>query len=482
MGMAEPQDLASRTLRGSLWAYGSLSAGQLLVFVSTAILARILDPADFGLVALALIFTTLLDMVSDLGLSPALVISKPEELEERADTAFIATVGIGAGLSALIALASPAVGAVFDEPDLPPLLAALGVNFLLRSLGATHYALAQKQIDFRSRTAAEVTGVFARGVTGIVLALSGFGAWSLVLGYLVGTAALTATLWRLVAWRPRLRLSRTQLRRMLRFGGTLTAVDILAGVIGQVDYFFIGRVLGTQALGLYTLGFRLPDLLIVNGAIVAGRVLFPAFAAVERASLGRSFLVSLRYTAVVAMPVAVGLCLLAEPVVLAILGEKWRGSIEPMRVLTLYALAVALGIPAGTAYKATGNAGVLLKLAVPRTLLAIGLIAVFVSDGSVAVAACQAAVAALFAAIGLVVALRMLSVRVGEVASAVAPAVAGAAATAVVLLPVDRLIDGAWLTLLVAAPVGAAAHGVVLWRMAPDVLRRVFAPVRAGRG
>src|SRR5215208_5140753 len=105
-----------------MWAYGSVAGGQVLVLVSTAILARILTPADFGLVALALVFIALLDTISDLGLSPALVISKPGELEERADTVFVLTVGIGAALSVVTAAVAVAAGPLFGEPDVQPLL------------------------------------------------------------------------------------------------------------------------------------------------------------------------------------------------------------------------------------------------------------------------------------------------------------------------------------------------------------------------
>jgi lipopolysaccharide exporter len=456
-----------------MWAYGSVVGGQALVLVSIAILARILTPADFGLVALALIFIALLDTISDLGLSPALVISKPEELEERADTVFVLTLAIGAALGVLTAVVAIAAGPLFGQPDLQPLLSVLGLNFLLRSLGATHYALAQKRIDFRSRTAAEVTGVVARGLTGIALALAGAGAWSLVIGYLVGTLAMSAALWRLIPWRPRLRVSRAQMPRMMRFGGTLTGVDILAAVIAQVDYFFVGRVLGTHALGLYAIGFRLPELVVINLAVVAGRVLFPAFAAVDREALGQAFLRAFRYTALVAMPAAVALCLLAEPIVLAVFGDQWAGSIGPLRVLALYALAVTLGIPAGTAYKATGNAAVLLKLAVPRAILVVASIALLVDEGTVAVAACQAGAAALFEIIGLGVAVRMLGLRPVQLVAALWPALATAAATGAVAALSELLFDGPWATLAVAVAAGGAVYGLVLRVVAPDVLAEI---------
>jgi PST family polysaccharide transporter len=463
--------LGARTLRGTGWAYGSYIGGQALVLVATAVLARILSPAQFGLVALAVVFITVLDTISDLGLSPALVISTEEELRERADTVFVSTISLGAILSGLTAAVAPLAAAFFDEPDLTPLLAVLGLNFLIRSLGATHYALAQKRIDFRSRTAAELVGVVARGTTGIALAVAGLGAWSLVVGYLVGMAAWTVTLWTLIPWRPSGRGSRAQLPRMLRFGSTLTGVDVLAAVMSQVDYVFVGRVLGTYALGLYTLGFRLPEMLVISFAVVAGRVLFPAFAAVDRDKLGGAFLVSVRYTAVVALPLAVGVAVLAEPFVLAVFGERWDGSVETMRVLAVYAFGVAMGIPAGNAYKATGQAGILLKLALPRTVLVVGSIAVLVDHGIVAVTGCQASVAAIFAIIGMVIASRMLAVRAAQLASMLVPPAVAAAGMGITALGISAAIDAPWAALAVGVSAAAAVYAALLWLVAPDFVR-----------
>jgi O-antigen/teichoic acid export membrane protein len=463
--------LGTRTLRGTAWAYGSYVGGQALVLVTTAILARVLTPGEFGVVALALVFITLLDTVSDLGMSPALVISREDELRERAMTVFVFTVALGALLSALTVAVAPLAALFFDQPELFPLLAVLGLNFSLRALGATHYALAQKQMDFRSRTAAELAGVVSRGATGVALALAGLGAWSLVLGYLAGTAALTATLWAVVPWRPSGRPSRAQLPRMLRFGSTLTGVDILAAVISQVDYVFVGRVLGTHALGLYALGFRVPQMLIISLAVVAGRVLFPAFASVDREALGRAYLVSLRYATIVALPLAVGVAVLAEPLVLTLFGERWEAAVDCMRVLSLYAFSVALGIPAGIAYKATGRAGILLKLAVPRAALVVISIALFVNEGIVAVAACQAGVAGLFAVIGIVIATRMLELRPARLAAAILPAVVATAGMGAAVLAIALAIETPSVALAVGIPAGAALYAALLRLTAPDVVR-----------
>jgi O-antigen/teichoic acid export membrane protein len=477
--------LGTRTSRGMLWAYGSYVGGRLLVLISTAILARLLDPTDFGLVALALIFTALLESVSDLGVGQALVVFRGDEerVLEQAETAFVFSVVLGAGLTAVTAALSPLAALFFDQPELVGLLAVLGTNFLLRSLGATHYALSQKRLDFRARTVAEMADVVVRGLTGIALALAGTGAWSLVIGYIVGTATLSAAMWLMVPWRPRLRPRRAHVRQLVGFGGTISAVSALGAVIANVDYVFIGRVLGAASLGLYTLGFRLPELIVINLSVVAGQVLFPAFAAVERAALGHAFLVSLRYTLMVAVPCSALLVGLAEPLTLAAFGERWRDSIAPMQVLTIYALGVAIGIPAGSAYKATGRAGVLLKLAVPRAALLVAAIAVFVDHGIVAVAACQAVVAALFAAVGIALASRLLDVGVRRLWSVAWPSLGGAAAMLAVMLPLESAISSPWLALLLAGASAGATYVGALWLIDRASIVRlhelVFAPAPA---
>ena len=480
MVAADSRDsIASRTLRGAAWAYGSYVGGRVLVLASTALLARLLAPAEFGLVALALIFIALLETVADLGLSQSLVIVRDDVLE-HADTVFTASVLVGTGLACATAAIAPLAALFFDEPELVGLLPVLGANFLLRSLGTTHYALAQRRIDFRSRTAAELADVALRGVVGVALALSGMGAWSLVLGYLAGTAALTLVLWVRVPWRPSLRLRRDHIRTLWRFGGALTGLDVMAAVIANADYVFIGRVLGPASLGLYSLGFRIPELLILNLSVVAGQVLFPAFATLDRDALRRAYLTSLRYTLMVALPAAAGLAVLAEPLTLALFGDAWHGAISATQVLALYALGVAIGIPAGSAYKALGRVKVLLLLAIPRAGLLIAALLVFGSHGIVAVAGCQTGVAAAFSAAGIVLASRLLEIRPGRLWSAAWPSLAATGGMAAVLLLSAPVIGGAWPGLVTGAVAGGAAYLMLLWLFDGASLQRLLATAAPG--
>src|SRR4051794_10597873 len=165
----QPADkrIGARTLRGAFWAYFSYVGGRLLILASTSVLARLLTPKEFGIVGYALVFMALLETVKDLGLGQALVASRPKEVYERADTVFLTGVGLGVLGTAVVAGLAPLAAPFFDEPQLLGILPVLGVNFFIRSLGATHYALAQKEMLFRKRTMAEFADVVVRGTVGV---------------------------------------------------------------------------------------------------------------------------------------------------------------------------------------------------------------------------------------------------------------------------------------------------------------------------
>lgn len=471
----EQQDLTRRTAVGMAWAYGSYAGGRLLVLVATAILARLLTPEEFGLVALALAFTAFLDMLKDFGVAEALIIVDEDDLDDKADTAFVIMIVCGVLLVGVTAVLGPLTADLYDEPDLTLIVPVLGVSLLLRSIGLTHYALSQKMLDFRTRTKAELADVIVRGVVGVGLALSGAGAWSLVLGYVAGTAAMTLTLWLSVAWRPRFKPQRAHLRELLGFGGALTGVSLMGAILGNVDKLIIGAALGAAPLGLYTLASRLPELLIINLSIVAGQVLFPAFASVDREALRDAFLTSLRYAALVGLPLAAFLGVLAEPLILAAFGDQWLDAVGVMQLFVLYALSSPITLVCGTVFKARGRGALLLRMSIFQVALVIPSILLVAERGIVAVAIVHAAVSGIIVVVSLVVAMRMLGARVGPVAHALWPPTFAALALAAACWGVDHLIGGEWLVIAVAAAIGAPLYLGLLWLVARDSMQRLLA-------
>lgn len=467
------QSLGSRTIRGMFWAYGAYVGGRSVVLVSTAILARLLTPADFGVVAIALVFMTFLETIKDLGLTQALIVSSPEEEAARAQTTFMWTIAMGAGLAILVSALAPLVAKFFGQSSLQAIIPVLALSFFVESLGSTHDSLARKRLDYRVRTVAEGADVIIRGATGIVLALSGFGAWSLVLGYLVGTIARTVTLWALVSFRPRLRFTREHLGSLARLGGVLTAVDVGTAFARNLDYLFVGRVLGAASLGLYTIGFRLPELLIMNISVVAADVLFPAYSALASERRKSGFLLSLRYLAALVFPVGIGLALLAHPLVLALFGPHWYRSIAVTQVLVAFAVLSTLNIPAGTIYKVSGRAWILLTVQVPYLITLFLALLLFADRGIVAVALCMTACQLAGATASITIAGKMLAVPYRRIAGAMAAPLAAALGMGAVVAPIAVFVKARWPALIAGGAAGAVSYATLLWLLAPDIRGRL---------
>jgi O-antigen/teichoic acid export membrane protein len=474
MASAPDQSLGTRTVRGMLWAYGAYGGGRAVVLVSTAILARILTPADFGVVALALVFMTFMETVQDLGLTQALIVSSPAEEPARAQTTFIWTITIGAVLALVISALGPLVAQFFGHASLRAIIPVLGLSFFVESLGSTHDSLARKRLDYRVRTVAEAADVLTRGATGITLALLGFGAWALVLGYLVGTAARTVALWALVPFRPRLRYTGEHLGSLVRLGGVLTLVDVGSAFARNLDYLFVGRVLGATSLGLYTIGFRLPELLIMNLSIVAANVLFPAYSALAKERMEAGFLLSLRYLAAIVLPIGLGLGLLAHPFVLALFGPHWHRSIDVTHVLVVYAVFSTLNIPAGTIYKVSGRAWILLTVQGPYLAALFTSLLLFAHRGIVAVAICMTACQAVGACVSIAIAGRMLSVPYRRIAASLRAPAAAALGMGAVVAPIGQLVSSPWPALIAGGLAGAVAYAALLRVLAPDIPERLL--------
>jgi PST family polysaccharide transporter len=219
------------------------------------------------------------------------------------------------------------------------------------------------------------------------------------------------------------------------------------------------------------LGFRLPELLILNLSLIAGDVLFPAYSAVDRDSLGRAFLIATRYTVTLCLPLAVGLIILARPIILGLFGDQWTDSITVMQILSVYAFAITVGVPAGTVYKSTGRVGVLLGIALLRLIAVAGLLLALTGNGINTVASIQAIVASAAEIACLILAMRILSVGVVGLGRAILPSVAASAIMAVPLLATEHLIEAPWPAMIVGVVAGLAAYAGSLLLLAPDTVR-----------
>ncbi len=460
--------LARATARAVAWNYLAWFLSKVLVLGTTAVLARLLTPDDFGIVGFATVAVAYLAVFRDLGLGGALI-QRRDDVDEAADTVFTINLVLGAVLTAFAALAAPWIAGYFGEPRVTGLLRVLGLSFFVQSLGTTHLTLLQRDLAFRAKLIPDVGQAAVRMAVSIGTALAGWDVWALVAGQLAGVTASSVLAWVVIPWRPRLRPARRLVGPLSRFGAPLLGVDVIHTVVGNLDYVVVGKVLGAGALGLYTLAYRLPELLLLSVVGVLSKVFFPALATVQHdvERLRSGFFASIRYVQMFVVPVGLGLAVAAEPIVLVILGTEWLDAVPVVRVLAVFALVSSSMVADGDVYKAMGRPGILTRIAVLKLALLMPALSIGVQHGLVGVALAHLVTAALVKGLRGVVVARMLGIRPCDIVRAFGPsAIAGTAMVAAVL-PVLAATEGAGPTarLTAAAAVGAASYGAVLLAM-----------------
>lgn len=421
------KSLTQATIQGTIWAYAATYSGKFLVFISTIVLARLLSEEDFGVAGYALVVIGFLDVVQGLGISSALIYYRDDA--RRKNTGFWLGLGFGIFLCGVTWLGAPLTGWFFRDPRAVEVTRLLGFTFPLSALGSVHNALLRKELAFGRKFIPELVRSLSKGVVSIVLALMGFGYWSLIVGQLAGTAVSIIAFWRVMPWRPRIQFHPQVVPDLLKYGAGIITVDAMGMLLLNVDYLLIGRFMTAAALGLYTIAFRLPELLIKQFSGIVAQVVFPAYAKMRNdpAALSQGFLRTMCYVSLITVPLGLGLALTARPFVLVFYSAKWEAAAPVMTTISLYTLLRSLTFNAGDVYKAQGRPGLLTKLSLVQAVILIpGLYWAVTGPASLVVVGwVQTAVALLGAILNLIVAGKMLNTSFHEMAKALQPAAVG---------------------------------------------------------
>lgn len=358
--------LTTRAVRGTAWVAGAQLSGKLLFFVSTIILARVLERDDFGVAAYAVTLIALLGAIPALGIGPALIVHAEDD--EALSTGFWLALCAGAAAFGLIWLAAPLTEHVFHDARAVGVTRALALSFPIQGLRVVHATILRKQLAFQRRFVPELVQSVVKGLAAIALALLGWGYWSLIYGTLAGAAASAAAYWIETGWRPRLVVRSDVVRRLVGYGSHVVGVDLMGAFIRNVDNLFVGRLLGAVALGVYVLAFRIPDLLVRNLCQLLGQVMLPVYAKVRHdpAAIRAAFVATLGYVFAITAPMAIGLAIVAEPLVVALFSDKWAAVIPVIPPICVYALLGSLSYNVGDLFKAVGRPDLLTRIGVVR--------------------------------------------------------------------------------------------------------------------
>ena len=440
--MSSNASLSRVAVSSTFWAYFSFVGGKLLTFVSTVILARLLIPSEFGLMGYCMIAIQYLDLLTTFGLDAALI-ARHDKLEQAANANFVIGLVSGTLLYGITWLIAPIIASFFNEPAVTELLRIVALILPLSGLGIVPGALLQRELRFRAKIIPDLVRNFTKGLVSVVLALQGAGVWSLVAGQIAGEFITTVLLWIMARWRPTRNFDRKFFRVSLGFRAHIFLASISCTLLANVDYLFVGRILGAAALGIYIQGYRIPELIIKNFNVVVARVSFPMLARIQNdmERIRRVYLKYISYIALFAFPAGIGLAAISEPLILTLYTEKWAAMIPVLRLIAIALAISAIGHAPGVVYKAIGRPGILNKAAMIKVPFAILVLWLGTRWGIVGVAIAQIAVAICNAIVDTSFVCHILKVSVIDILRSISPALLSALCMGAILIATNILMQ-----------------------------------------
>ncbi len=423
-------------MHGVGWNFLAHGLSKGINLLTLVILARLLSHDAFGLVAIAVMAISHLAILKNLGLGPALI-QKKGNIEEVANTVFTLNIVVGFALTFFAFTLAPLVASYFADPLITPVLRWLGISFFINAIGSIHLTRLQRELAFKKKFLPDMANSFTKGGISIVLALNGYGVLALVFGQLAGALASALVVWVVLPWRPHFSTPLSLDRRLLKYGASIMGIDTL-GVLGEnIVPIIIGKMFGLSVLGIYTIAYRLPEIMLISMLWIIGGVAFPAFSSIQNndQEMRKGFLGSIHLVQLFAVPISLGLLITADPIIRVCFGDQWQDAIPMLRLISLYALIYSIGFHAGAVYKAIGRPDILLKLSVLSLAIALPLILFGANYGVLGIITAQLGAILIRRIVSLVIISRFITVSFTDLVTAIKPSLKSGSALLASSLP-----------------------------------------------
>lgn len=352
-------------IKGLSWSTLSKLSRQAIQLIFIFILSRILSPAEYGIMAMITAFSMLAEIVRDMGTGSAIIHSNREE-NDLYNTAFCFNIVIGIFVFLVFYFTAPLIASFFRQDKLVSFVRVFSVIYLIGSLNIVQEAILQKKLEFKRLFFIDVISVTVSGIVALILALNNFGVWSLVTQQIVMIAVGTIILWITSSWKPKLRFKWAYLKEIKIYSMTLFANNVVYFFGRETDKFLIGKYMGAQALGIYHRAYMLMLLPVNQINLVISRVMFPVFSSMKNdtESMRKIYLKSVGMIAFFTFPMMFLMFVLAEPLILIVLGKKWIQVAGFLQIFIIYSVIESVGVTTAWIYKSLGHTKVMLQWAV----------------------------------------------------------------------------------------------------------------------
>lgn len=377
------KSLSKRVAAGIGWSYAERILSQIISLLVSIVLARLLDPAHYGTIAIVTVFISICDALVNGGFGNALVQKKDAKDIDFNSICWL-SIGVASALYIVLFIGAPLIAAFYENNLLTAIVRVMGIRFLFTAFNSVQQAYVQKKMIFKKSFLASWGSAIVSGVIGIVMAVAGFGVWALVAQYLSHTIVGTAVLFLAIKWKPKLEMSGNSVKDLWRYGAKVMASTLVYTLKDNIRTLVIGKRFTTDDLAQYNQGQKYPSLLVLDIVEALGRVLFPVLSEEQsgRAAIKTYMRKSIRISSYILVPMIIGLYAVADTFVGVILTDKWLPCVPYMRILCIVYITRSMSAVFQKAIMAIGKSGVSLLHEIITSALTIVLLvlAVFVYD------------------------------------------------------------------------------------------------------
>lgn len=362
--------LKSRTIHGVFWSSVDTFGRQAIQFVISIIIARILMPADYGLIGMLTIFFGIAQSFVDSGFGVALI-QKKNPTQTDYSTVFFFNIAVGLLFYTILFFSAPLIADFYKQPMLLNLTRVLGLSVIINSFSIVQANIFAKKIDFKTTAKISLITVLFSGATGLFMAFHGFGVWSLAIQQIVALTLNSILLWFFSKWKPDFIFSLTSLKTMFKFGSRLLASGLLEVLFTNVYNLVIGKVFSADKLGYYTQAQKiqtLPSNLIRS---TISRVTFPVFSSIQDDDqrLKQGYRKTIKIIIFIVFPLMIGIMVVAESLIKVLLTDKWLPSVVFLQLLCIIGMTYPLSSINLNILKVKGRSDIFFRLEVIKKVL-----------------------------------------------------------------------------------------------------------------
>ena len=359
-----------------IWRFAERSGAQLVSFIVSIVLARILDPEDYGTIALVTVFTAILQVFVDSGLGTALIQKKDAD-DLDFSSVFFFNFGVCIILYGGLFIAAPFIAHFYGNGDLTSVIRVIGLTIVVSGVKGIQQSYVSRNMMFKRFFFSTLGGTFFSAFLGIAMAYAGAGVWALVAQQLSNTIIDTMILWITVKWRPRLQFSWIRLKGLLSYGWKLLVSSLLDTVYNNLRSLIIGKIYTSSDLAFYNQGDKFPNVIVTNINTSIDSVLLPTMSSVQddRKRVKEMTRRAMKTSVYIMAPLMMGLAFCATPIVRLVLTDKWLPCVPFLQVFCITYMFWPVHTANLNAIKALGRSDLFLKLEIVKKI--VGMIALF---------------------------------------------------------------------------------------------------------